>query len=62
MMRLRITVRGFGDSACPVANRDSSFVRVKSRILQGENTIGKYIEAMAAMSVRKNLMYFSLSP
>ena len=62
MMRLRITVSGLGGRACPVASRDRLFVRVNKRILHGEKTIGRYIEAMAAMSVRKNLMYFNLSP
>lgn len=64
MILFRITVRGLGARALPVARRLRlpSSERVKTRTLQGEKTIGMYIEAIAATSDLRNLMYLSLSP
>ena len=63
MILLRITVKGLGGSAVPVASKEISlfdcFVNIK--ILHGLKTIGYNAEATAETSALKYLKYLSLS-
>lgn len=62
----KITYKGFGGRALPVANNLISllfsFDFVKRRILHGANTIGQYADAIVETSCLKNLIYLNLSP
>lgn len=66
MMRLRITLRGFGGITTPVATvmstlPDYSDFSVKQRTLQGEKMIGQIAVAIAGISFLRKRMNLSFS-